>query len=228
MFKPHFAICICHNEQRLIVVKKGYCAEGNYEEKQRVKLQRSGDSGESKTNPGGQQKNRGFDVVSSSSSNSFSGNTSKEILGRDEEGYGGGSGTEGFIRVGATSPMVRKPIKKKPIQYRRKRTGEKEVFESIWEQATKDSQATCFVCNKNIMEPTPSNFAHILPKALNKYPLFKLNPDNIKLFCHDSYSSCHHRFDKEPRSTLKEPMWKKVFELEEQLKEEYKNLKSTL
>ena len=121
--------------------------------------------------------------------------------------------------------MVRKTIKKKPIQYRRKRTGEAEVFEEIWNAL---EEKTCFVCGRQINEPTASNFAHILPKSLNKYPLFKLNPENIKLFCHDSYYSCHHRFDKEPRSTLKEPMWKKVFELEEKLKEKYKLLKSSL
>jgi len=33
MFRPHEGICICHNEKRLIVVKSGYCAIGNYENK---------------------------------------------------------------------------------------------------------------------------------------------------------------------------------------------------
>lgn len=37
MFKPHEAICICHNEKRIIVVKKGYCAIGNHELKQAKK-----------------------------------------------------------------------------------------------------------------------------------------------------------------------------------------------
>jgi len=103
----------------------------------------------------------------------------------------------------------------------KKATGEKEIFKEISET----QEHKCYVCGKQLGELTVSNFAHILPKALNKYPLFKLNIDNIKLFCHDSYSSCHHRFDKMPRSTLTEPMWNKVFELEEKLKEEYKLLK---
>lgn len=103
------------------------------------------------------------------------------------------------------------------ISERKKATGEKEIFKEIAET----QEHSCFVCGRTIGELTVSNFAHILPKALNKYPLFKLNIDNIKLFCHDSYSSCHHRFDKEPRSSLTEPMWQKVFELEKQLKEEY-------
>lgn len=102
-----------------------------------------------------------------------------------------------------------------------KKTGEKEIFKIISET----QEHKCFVCGKQLGELTVSNFAHILPKALNKYPLFKLNIDNIFLFCHDSYSSCHHRFDKMPRSTLTEPMWNKVFELEKQLKEEYIKLK---
>lgn len=33
MFKPHIGICACHNKQRMIVVKKGYCKQGNEEKK---------------------------------------------------------------------------------------------------------------------------------------------------------------------------------------------------
>lgn len=29
MFKPHYGICRCHQENRLIVVKAGFCQEGN-------------------------------------------------------------------------------------------------------------------------------------------------------------------------------------------------------
>lgn len=45
MFKPHFGICICHNEKRLIVVKKGFCKQGNDEQKGKAKStgNRSGD-----------------------------------------------------------------------------------------------------------------------------------------------------------------------------------------
>lgn len=122
-----------------------------------------------------------------------------------------------------TSQSIHIPSKQKgsKIQSIRKGTGEAAVFKKIAEE----NEPKCFVCGRYIGELTASNFAHILPKALNKYPLFKLNQNNIKLFCHDSYSSCHHRFDKEPRSTLKEPMWHKVFALEEELKQEYKLLK---
>ena len=226
MFKPHIGDCVeCPRKGVIIPVKSGLCQYCNHERKQQSKR----DSGKiTEQWPNGVQRN------STSSSMLRGGRGCKtnvggtkvsngEILGRDEEGYGSGSGIEGFIRVGKSSPMVRKPIKKKPIQYRRKRTGEAEIFEEIWSSL---EEKVCFVCGRQIGDPSASNFAHILPKALNKYPLFKLNPNNIKLFCHDSYSSCHHRFDKEPRSTLKEPMWHKVFALEEELKQEYKLLKS--
>jgi 5-methylcytosine-specific restriction endonuclease McrA len=33
MFKPHVGICVCHGQKRWIVVKKGYCAQGNKERK---------------------------------------------------------------------------------------------------------------------------------------------------------------------------------------------------
>lgn len=242
MFKPFIGDCKnpeCGRTGVIIPVRRGICQYCNYEEKQRAKSQRSNNSGENKTDRGRQQEDGGVDVGETSSGNSFSGSLSKRrwnFKGRnDNRPEDNGPGHSGLCLYNEKGEeinpshipqkMVRKPIKKKPIQYRRKRTGEAEVFEEIWNAL---EEKTCYVCGRQINEPTASNFAHILPKALNKYPLFKLNPDNIKLFCHDSYSSCHHRFDKEPRSTLKEPMWKKVFELEEKLKEEYKLLKSSL
>lgn len=37
MWKPHFGICICHNQHRMLVVKAGFCAEGNHKHKQAKK-----------------------------------------------------------------------------------------------------------------------------------------------------------------------------------------------
>lgn len=196
MFKPHYGSCKeCQRTNVIIPVKSGLCQYCNYERKQNNKKPtRNGNGLSSNTNKGGNDGTH------------FYNERGEEVIGTH-----------------ISSPMVRRAIKKKSIQYRRKRTGEAEVFEEIWSAM---EEKICFVCGRQIGEPSASNFAHILPKALNKYPLFKLNPNNIKLFCHDSYSSCHHRFDKEPRSTLKEPMWQKVFALEEELKQEYKILKS--
>jgi hypothetical protein len=43
--------------------------------------------------------------------------------------------------------------------------------------------------------------------------------------CHDTESSCHDVWDKQPRSNIKNnPMWEKMFELESKLKEEYNEM----
>lgn len=121
----------------------------------------------------------------------------------------------------------KKEFSKPPINkysYVKPKTGEADLFYTIWTE----SNQRCFVCNKPIIYPIASNFMHVLPKALNKYPLFKLFKKNIVLGCHDGESSCHFRFDKAPRSTLTEPMWQKVFKLEAELKEEYKSFKSEI
>ena len=120
--------------------------------------------------------------------------------------------------------QAKKKAENKPIKKHwsmKQPTGEKDLFFTIWAE----SNQRCFVCDKPIQYPIASNFMHVLPKALNKYPLFKLKRENVVLGCHDNESSCHHRFDKMPRSSLTEPMWKPLFELEARLKEEYINFK---
>lgn len=101
--------------------------------------------------------------------------------------------------------------------YIKRVTGEGTLFAEIAEERPH----VCFVCKKPLQDLTPSNFMHVLPKALNKYPKYKLYAKAIVLGCHDSFSSCHNRFDKEPRSTLTESMWLPLFELEEELKAKY-------
>jgi len=100
-------------------------------------------------------------------------------------------------------------------------TGEAEVFLTVWE----NSDQRCFVCRKPIPYPIASNFMHVLAKALNAFPKYKLYQPNIVLGCHDSETSCHHRWDKTPRSSLIEPMWKILFELEAKLKAQYPEIK---
>lgn len=118
----------------------------------------------------------------------------------------------------------KKPPIKRGLVFKKQITGEAELFRQIWEESDK----RCYVCKKPILFPTASNFMHVLAKALNKYPLFKLKKENIVLGCHDSESSCHHRYDKAPRSTLTEPMWLPLFELEEKLKKEYADFKNEI
>lgn len=181
MFKPHMAICICHNEKRLIVVKKGYCAEGNYEQKQRNK------------------KSNGIERNSTSTSSLRRGRgCSSDVRRREEVARG----------------VLRKFKAKTP-------TGEREVFEQI----SFERDWRCFVTGQTLTELKASTFAHCLPKALNKYPLFKLYKPNIVLLSDE----IHYAWDFKPRSELrKDPRFDKLFELEEQLKQEYKLLKLSL
>ncbi len=175
MFKPHMSICICHKEKRLIVVKKGYCAEGNYEEKQKLKRAKT-----------------------------------STIQSAD--------GERKSVSQHVHFPSKQKGVK---IQFKRKGTGEAQIFEEISEER----EWRCFVTGIELRELKASTFAHILPKALNKYPLFKLYKPNIQLVADE----IHYAWDFKPRSELrKDPRFNKLFELEEKLKEEYKLLKSSL
>lgn len=152
MWKPRFGICICHNEQRLIVVKKGYCAEGNHEQKQEKKK------------ASGKKPSKSFQ------SYSF----------------------------------------KEP-------TGEAQMFEEI----AAEREWVCYVTGVPLKELTPTSFLHVLPKALNRYPKFKLYKKNVVL----GTDEIHFKWDKSPRSELKnDHRFDKLFALEEELKNEYKQL----
>lgn len=113
-------------------------------------------------------------------------------------------------------PKPEKVEKKKvPYRYSKKPTGEREVFEKIWAERPHCCQVT--------FEPipgTPTNFAHVLPKGMNKYPKFKLNPQNIILMSEGS----HYLWDHNRKAILNDPDWTWVFELEASLKEQYKLL----
>lgn len=115
-----------------------------------------------------------------------------------------------------TYTLKRTEIKRTALTYKRKPTGEGILFKEIWEDMKEHKS---FINGEPIYVFDVRNFAHVLPKAQNKYPKFKLHPDNIKLL---TYSQ-HDQWDNGLRSELKLlPEWNKMFELEEQLKEEYK------
>ena len=108
---------------------------------------------------------------------------------------------------------------RKKIQSSKKGTGQAEIFEEI----AAEREWVCFVTGTRLFQLTATQFAHVLPKALNKYPLFKLYKPNIQLVTNEA----HYLWDHTPRSELrKDKRFDKLFELEEQLKEEYKLLKS--
>jgi len=92
-------------------------------------------------------------------------------------------------------------------------TGEKELFEEI----ACEREWVCFVTGEKLWELTPTQFMHVLPKALNKYPKYKLYKENIVLASNET----HHKYDHTPHSTLIGEGWERLFKLRDELKEKY-------
>ena len=112
----------------------------------------------------------------------------------------------------------KQPLKRTPIKKVKKATGEKDIFEEIAEER----DWICFVSSVILRELKPQQFMHVLPKALNKYPLFKLYKKNIQL----ASDEIHYAWDFTPRSELhKDTRFDELFELEAELIKEYKQLK---
>jgi len=114
-------------------------------------------------------------------------------------------------------------------RYVKEASGEGEMMRSIGLDKLGEGATRCFVCGLPIAALTYSNFAHVLPKG--KYEAYRLNPENIVILCHnlvsnnDGTGNCHYKWDFRPRSEIQDdPMWQEMLTLEEQLKEEYKNL----
>ncbi len=112
-----------------------------------------------------------------------------------------------------------KPLKvekaKKPYSFKKKPTGEIDVFKNIWEERGPYSEISgTFLGEFNVCY-----FIHILPKGKNKFPHFKLRPDNIIL----GSLAEHHNFDN-ARYKCVGPEWQPLFQKESDLKEEYKIL----
>lgn len=60
---------------------------------------------------------------------------------------------------------------------------EMEMYSWIW--ATRPHVS--FISGIPIVNPGPENFAHVLPKALDRYPLFRLNPDSVILVLYEEH-----------------------------------------
>lgn len=113
-------------------------------------------------------------------------------------------------------------------KYVREATGEKDTFHAVLDNLP-DTETVCFVCKTRIAAVTVHNFAHILSKK--QYPLFRNNPNNIRLLCHrfvadaDGFQGCHFCYDMQPISNIiDKPEWQELFELKTQLLEEYKRI----
>lgn len=122
-------------------------------------------------------------------------------------------------KSGIPKKKKKKFLKRTPLNKVKKKTGEKEIFEEIAEER----EWICFVSGVALRELKPQQFAHVLPKALNKYPLFKLYKKNIILLSDEM----HYQWDFVERSRLmRDDRFNELFKLETILKEEYKHLKS--
>jgi hypothetical protein len=121
-------------------------------------------------------------------------------------------GKASLISFGDPKPEKKEKVKK-VYRYKKKPTGEKEVFEKIWKTRKAFSQ----ILGQFLGEYNVSYFAHVLPKAQNKYPEYKLNPQNIVLMTLQE----HHNWDN-ARHKCTGTEWKWVYELEASLKEQYK------
>jgi|SRR3990167_3964628 len=122
-------------------------------------------------------------------------------------------------KKGMPEKKGKKPLKRTALKKVKKKTGEASIFEEIAEER----EWKCIVTGEILRELKPIQFLHVLPKALNKYPLMKLHKPNIVL----ASDSVHYAWDFSPRSELrKDPRFDILFELEAELKEEYKLLKT--
>jgi hypothetical protein len=109
----------------------------------------------------------------------------------------------------------RKSLKRTALKKGKKPTGEKEIFTSIAESR----EWKCFVTGEPLHELKSTQFAHVLPKAENRYPKFKLYEKNIVLL--SDYA--HYLWDFGARSELKkDKRFERLFKLEAELLEEYK------
>jgi len=81
---------------------------------------------------------------------------------------------------------------KKPYAYKRKPTGERDVFIEIWNERPHE----CEHCGKPLNEPLVHYFAHIKPKRT--HPELRLKKSNIRILCYDftnGEDGCHWCFD---------------------------------
>lgn len=120
-------------------------------------------------------------------------------------------------KKGTPPKKEKKPLKRTRIKYKKKDTGQVEIFTEI----AQEREWICYVSGEKLWQLKSNQFMHVLPKALNKYPKFKLYKKNIVL----ATDQIHTMWDTYPRSELrKDKRFDKLFTLEAELIEEYKNL----
>lgn len=205
MFKPHYGICICHGQKRLIVVKKGYCQQGNDERK-------------GKSRDGSMQKRSGllhgkackgkrFVRISKASGDNRVSKGMAPVTADEQRQSAPLDTPRKAVRIqrqGKIVSQVQPPLRKKAskIQYRKKGTGEAKIFAEIWEEAVEaalpDGCPKCRCCDASLgLEARSFNFSHLLPKST--YPALRLEKRNIWLKCW----TCHNEWEFGDRSQIK-------------------------
>lgn len=193
MFKPHKGICSCHQKERWLLNCKLECKIG-IDERKRNDLRNS------KKTPINKD-----DVRNQSS------DTTRTSTGMDEtKHYSREHGWSSRKVDSKTKSLVFK--KRKPIQCRKKRTGEAKVFKEILEERGHTSQISGAWLGEGF---NPWWFSHIVPKSIA--PGLRLDPRNIILKTPEE----HILWENHKHKIRDLPEWKWVFELEEQLKQEY-------
>ena len=110
----------------------------------------------------------------------------------------------------------------------KKATGQRELFDEIWAERKQVS----FLSNKRLShyENTPfwfNLFAHVLSKALNKYPKFILHKENIILLTPEEHTLLDHGSESQREKYAEENQcdWDDIYDLKEKLKEDYERIK---
>ncbi len=205
MFHPHYGLCVCHNKQRLIVVKSGHCKIGNDERKGKSK-----GAGEVQKGSGIFLRKVRNGKRGENSTKGFSKSSIKRVHSKlQQKQLSSSQKREGYKKV---KPLAHK--KRKPILHRKKRTGELEIFQKIWAERDHRSQ----ISGQHLGEEMSVWFmSHIVPKSIA--PGLRLDPRNIILKTPDE----HATWENKKHTIRDDPKWKWIFELEEKLKIEYNN-----
>ncbi len=131
-----------------------------------------------------------------------------------------GCGDEDFIwargmckKCASKNPKPKKTnIRETPKKEKVKPTGELALFQAIWNTRPH----FCTLCNEPLGEFSVWYFSHILPKSTFKR--FRLYEKNIVLKC----AAHHHDYETKAYSDLiKDSRWLPIFNLKEELREEY-------
>lgn len=126
-----------------------------------------------------------------------------------------------YLRTDKKKP---KPLKKTSLKPKAKNTGQGTLFLSIWLSSDRRS----FLSGKPLdryagTDFFPNLFAHVLSKAQNKYPHFKLYSNNIILLTPEEHTLFDHGTNdqREKYAKLNGCDWEKVYKLKDELIKEY-------